>query len=134
MSRIRTIAARFALAATVGLTGSAAAAAPAHAATNYIYNDPALHSVGIGVGYSGEHLYEGILEPGKRTSQAPLYWGYARTIFIGAGFCAQLWKGSPGDWARARSDIKGPGGESNLALNTNWRVVPYKARSSSSCV
>ncbi len=134
MSRIRTIAARFALAATVGLTGSAAAAAPAHAATNYIYNDPALHSVGIGVGYSPEHLVEAILAPGKRTSQPPLNWSSASSFVIGDGFCAQLWSGSPGNWRRAGSDIKGWDSRYNLPVTTNWRVVPYPARSSTSCV
>jgi hypothetical protein len=102
---------------------------------NWIYNDPSLVSVSVGVSTAADGTYDALLAPGKNTSQAPLYWNAARGFYIGQGYCAQVWSraGTTGAWTRFGSDAQGPEFD-YLTANTNWKIVPYRARSSSSCV
>ncbi|MDI6104020.1 hypothetical protein QLQ12_36065 [Actinoplanes sp. NEAU-A12] len=135
MSRIRLIVGRLALVATVALAALAVAGPVQAAPRNWIYNDPSLRSVSIGVSVAADGYHDQLLAPGKNTSQAPLYWDAARGFFIGDGFCAQIWKrsGTTGSWTRHGPDAQGPSFE-YLTESRYWKIVPYRARTSGSCV
>ncbi len=127
---------RVAAAAVVTATSLALSAAPAHAATNTIYNGG---SVGVGVmhlwdGVYGNGAYDQVLPAGWNTL-AYFSWSIAEGFYVGSGYCSQVWRRPDldSDWTRAGSDVHGP---KQYQVNPAyyWKVVAYRAASSSSCV
>ena len=114
---------------TITATLVALAGGPAHAnsnGTNYIYNGGVVGGLGVIHLWDGNYTHGNydVALPQHRFSSAEFGWSYTEGYYIGAAYCAEVYrKYEAGDLWEHVASIRGPN-QSAVSRYWYWYVVP----------
>lgn len=126
--------------ATAAVATIALAASPAKATdgNNYVFNAGAIGSIGVIHIYDGVYTfgnYDQLLPQGKKSNDWFYTWYRTEGVYIGPGYCADIYKRANDNQSWGTKVVYEGGGSLPYQTNRyyNWMVVPFHKQPGLSC-